>query len=331
MEEDILYDETELLESYEENSGSFLGIMPGTEDIYEKKSLQYYRKCMERKTVLKDIVFTMVDRHAGLWGYEGNIKIMMPLAETIDADGRAGSDLYVSYDHLKRSYSVLVYGVNEEENTVLVSYVRARNLLRPAKIEEIRRALQRGETPRVRARVTKLCEATPGDSPQRRDAGRIRMIYIDIWGLGISGRVHERDFLDGYVPDMRFFVGLNDIIWVNVREEGFMMKNGRKRVRFECSKKAAEDSSWDYIDIKAGMQLRISCITSGAGAGRFFRGSALLDDENRKVVCHYLAPRNIRMEVGKKYIARVRKFDREAKKLDVEILSPCGRGPDYGQ
>lgn len=331
MEEEYLSGETDLLDMYRESSKSFLGMMPGTDGIYEKKTIEYYRMCLENKTILRDMVFSMMEKHVGLWNYEGTIKIMMPLAETVDVDDTTVSELYVSSDHLNRSYSVLVYDVNEEENIVLVSFVRARNLLRPAKIEEIRRALLRGETPRVRARVTKLCEATPGNAPQRKDAGRIRMVYIDIWGLGIHGRIHERDFLDGYVPDMRFFIGLNDIVWVNIFKEGSMIKNGRRKARFECSKKDAEESPWDYMDLKNGMRIRVCCLTIGRRSENGTYGSALLDDGNRKVVCRYYAPRNIRAEVGKEYIARVKNYDRAEKRLTTEILFACGRDRVYGQ
>ena len=56
MEEEYLSGETDLLDMYRESSKSFLGMMPGTDGIYEKKTIEYYRKCLENKTILRDMV-----------------------------------------------------------------------------------------------------------------------------------------------------------------------------------------------------------------------------------------------------------------------------------
>lgn len=312
-----VYREYDLLED------GFLGVVPGEEDANKPKGFEFFRSCMEEKRILNNVMFTMQQTHTGLWFYEGEIKVMMPLNEVVDVNETTQSEIYVSKDHLKRSYSVIVYSVDEANSLVLVSFVRARNKLRPAKIAQIREALERGENPIVKARVYKLSEVTNDEGMSSRDLGRIRMAYLDIWGLGINGRLHERDFGDYYMPDLRHFVSLNDVLTVRIVKEGYMLHKGRRKVRFECSKKDAERSPWEFIKLAKGVNVRVKCITPGKGGGEVVRGSAMFEGAGAKITCHYVAKRNIRMEVGRSYTAVVTKFSREAKKLNVDIIEPC--------
>ena len=313
----------------------FVGSIPGEEGDLEGRTFEFFRNCLEKGTIIPQMTFSLVIPGRGLSMRAGNgdIEVYMPVEEVIDRNMVTTDRLYVSNDHLNRSYSVVVIGVDEAEKKIVVSYLKAREKIRPIVESRIQKALKSGERPVVRARVTKLVELGTEQTSDSSMYGAVKKVYLDIEGLGIRGVMRPEGVGDFYVADMRFYLRLNEIVNVEITKlEHFDIENGRK-TRYECSMKSLRKSPWDNASFAKGMHVRVKCISPAKGRGLTRMSSGLIcggvgtdDVERGGVPCKLYAPYEIRLELGARYEGVIKQYIREKHLLEVNVTKSLVEG-----
>jgi len=315
-----------------------VGSIPGEEGDIEERTFEFFRNCLKKGTIIPQVTFSMVIPGRGLSMRAGNgdIEVYMPVEEVIDRNMVKTDRLYVSNDHLNRSYSVVVLGVDETEKRVVVSYLKAREKIRPVVENQIQKALKNGERPVVRARVTKLVELGTEQTSDSSMYGAVKKVYLDIEGLGIRGVMRPEGVGDFFVADMRFYLRLNEIVNVEITKlEHFDLENGRK-TRYECSMKKLRKSPWENASFAKGTHVRVKCISPAKGSGHTRMSSGLIcggvgadDVERGGVPCKLFAPYEIRLELGAKYEGIIKQYIREKRLLEVNITKSIVEGGEF--
>ena len=304
-----------MADQYKDVKAGFLGVesLEPEREISEATAqrLRYYRRYLESGEYLTGLKFQQIDRQAGLWFYDGEVKVFMPVAESLRFRPEADGLGYVKINKLERTYTVLVTDVNEEEAMVTVSYRAAQEKERPVVEHAIDEALKSGRTYRSKAIVTKICDP--------RDDGISIKAYVDIGGVGTSGVLWIADWADARTPDLRAVTHVDDVIDVVVT--GMEDRTYRGRKVYHVSRRDAIRSSWEGIDEKlaVGQGAAVICVSEPRAGSNYFLGRI---DGIRDINCICLLPRGGNMHVIKdqRYKGRVITLDPEHKSIRIRIL-----------
>ena len=252
-----------------------------TLDLQEAGSISYYKEMMEKKEKL-EIMFSVIDRYDNLIAYAGEVTVKM-LNKNIRGYRSRIHDRALC---LSKSYPVEVTAIDEGSMTVHVSHVAVKETPRKQAVERIESLLGQGKNVRVKAEITDVIDNT--------DSGKIRQIvYIDICGLGILGRIPIKEWANAYTPNLKREAVAGSIVDVvitgmsqSVRQESGsvkitkdnedMYKDMPKRKVFNCSRreyhKLTGYDPWDLAlkKLSVGMTVRFTVVDSNKTKRSFF-------------------------------------------------------------
>ena len=293
------------------NYEGFIGqaAMPEKNDaVSVNERLSFYKKKMASGEILDGMEFTESDKFEGLFVYDGDIKIVMPLVERYKEAPHGDRERFAGLSDLKRSYAVKVVGVDEnmEQPVVTVSFVKAQDELRPYAIREIDEALARGEETEVNAIVNYLYVDSQKETCEK--------LYLDILGLNISGRLMCSEWADCYVSDLRAYAKRGDVIPVRITGKDKVGEHFKRTV-YHCSRKKAVPSMWSKIDryLKLNANVRVKCVAMKKG---YFLG---VIDGIPDMSCVCLFPKTFEVKVGREYYGYVSTLRPEEKILRVQV------------
>ena len=252
-----------------------------TLDLQEAGSISYYKEMMEKKEKL-EIMFSVIDRYDNLIAYAGEVTVKM-LNKNIRGYRSRIHDRALC---LSKSYPVEVTAIDEGSMTVHVSHVAVKETPRRQAVERIESLLGQGKNVRVKAEITDVIDNT--------DSGKIRQIvYIDICGLGILGRIPIKEWANAYTPNLKREAVAGSIVDVvitgmsqSVRQESgnvkitkdneYMYKDMPKRTVFNCSRreyhKLTGYDPWELAlkKLSVGMTVRFTVVDSNKTKRSFF-------------------------------------------------------------
>ena len=252
-----------------------------TLDLQEAGSISYYKEMMEKKEKL-EIMFSVIDRYDNLIAYAGEVTVKM-LNKNIRGYRSRIHDRALC---LSKSYPVEVTAIDEGSMTVHVSHVAVKEKPRKQAVERIESLLGQGKNVRVKAEITDVVDNT--------DSGKIRQIvYIDICGLGILGRIPIKEWANAYTPNLKREAVVGSIVDVvitgmsqSVRQESGnvkitkdnedMYKDVPKRTVFNCSRreyhKLTGYDPWELAlkKLSVGMTVRFTVVDSNKTKRSFF-------------------------------------------------------------
>ena len=252
-----------------------------TLDLQEAGSISYYKEMMEKKEKL-EVMFSVIDRYDNLIAYAGEVTVKM-LNKNIKGYRSRIHDRALC---LSKSYPVEVTAIDEGSMTVHVSHVAVKETPRKQAVERIESLLGQGKNVRVKAEITDVIDNT--------DSGKIRQIvYIDICGLGILGRIPIKEWANAYTPNLKREAVVGSIVDVvitgmsqSVRQESGNVKITKdnediykdmpKRTVFNCSRreyhKLTGYDPWDLAlkKLSVGMTVRFTVVDSNKTKRSFF-------------------------------------------------------------
>lgn len=252
-----------------------------TLDLQEAGCISYYKEMMEKKEKL-EIMFSVIDRYDNLIAYAGEVTVKM-LNKNIKGYRSRIHDRALC---LSKSYPVEVTAIDEGSMTVHVSHVAVKETPRKQAVERIESLLGQGKNVRVKAEITDVIDNT--------DSGKIRQIvYIDICGLGILGRIPIKEWANAYTPNLKREAVAGSIVDVvitgmsrSVRQESGnikitkdnedMYKDVPKRTVFNCSRreyhKLTGYDPWELAlkKLSVGMTVRFTVVDSNKTKRSFF-------------------------------------------------------------
>lgn len=252
-----------------------------TLDLQEAGSISYYKEMMEKKEKL-EIMFSVIDRYDNLIAYAGEVTIKM-LNKNIKGYRSRINDRALC---LSTVYSVEVTAIDEENMTVHVSHMAVKEIPRKQAVERIVSLLEQGKNVRAKAQITDVFDNT--------DSGKVRQIvYIDICGLGILGRIPIKEWANAYTPNLKREAVVGSIVDVvitgmsqSVRQDGGNIKitkeneetyrNMPKRTVFNCSRreyhKLTGYDPWELAlkKLSVGMTVRFTVVDSSKAKRSFF-------------------------------------------------------------
>lgn len=252
-----------------------------TLDLQEAGSISYYREKMEKKEKL-EIMFSVIDRYDNLLAYAGEVTIKM-----LNKNMRGyKSRIYDRALCLSRSFPVEVTAIDEENMTVHVSHMAVKEKPRRQAMERIMSLLGQGKNVRVKAAITDVFDNT--------DNGKVRQIvYVDICGLGIPGRIPIKEWANAYTPNLKREAVVGNIVDVVItgmsqsvrqdngnvkitKENEEMYRDIPKRTVFNCSRreyhKLTGYDPWELAlkKLSIGMTVRFTVVDSNKAKRSFF-------------------------------------------------------------
>lgn len=252
-----------------------------TLDLQEAGSISYYKEKMEKKEKL-EIRFSVIDRYDNLIAYAGGVTVKM-LNKNIKGYRSRIHDRALC---LSESYPVEITAIDEENMTVHVSHMAVKETPRRQAVERIESLLAQGKNVRVKAEITDVFD--------NADSGKLRQIvYIDICGLGILGRIPIKEWANAYTPNLKREAVVGSIVDViitgmsrSVRQDGAsikitkeneeMYKDAPKRTVFNCSRREYHKMTgydpWELAlkKLSAGMTIRFTVVESDKMKRSFF-------------------------------------------------------------
>lgn len=252
-----------------------------TLDLQEAGCISYYKKMMEEKERI-EIMFSVIDRYDNLIAYAGEVTIKM-LNKNIKGYRSRISD---RASCLSKSYPVEITAVDEGSMTVHVSHTAVKEVPREQAVGRIESLLGQGKNVRVKAEITDVFDNT--------DSGKVRQIvYVDICGLGILGRIPIKEWANAYTPNLKREAVVGNIVDVvitgmnqSVRQDGAnvrvtkeneeLYRDVPKRTVFNCSRreyhKLTGYDPWELAlkKLSAGMTVRFTVVDSSKARRSFF-------------------------------------------------------------
>jgi len=296
--------------------------------------LDRYREMMEHGEGIPDMTFDYGDRLKGMSFMDGGVKVVMPTREAVDEAEAENETPWIGGGFMSRRYAVKIIDVNYEEKTVTVSHKEAKAEYKGRVLADIRRALEEGRNPIVKARVKAMPVHYGRDTnknQKRRQYSNLTATkkctaaILEIEGLGINGWLTKDAYMDCYIPDLIPFMRVGDIVDVAVmmeNEEPYRGKDGKGKPQpvFTCSRKDAVPSCWKNLKLKKGANIVVTCISKQDTAW-----TGVTADKNITYRCKY--PYNSgnigQVKVGKKYCGRIDEFDPEEHILNVSVTQEC--------
>ncbi len=282
VKETVVIKETEYIgtgyEMFMENRG---GSEILTLDLQEAGRISYYKEMMEKKEKL-EIMFSVIDRYDNLIAYAGEVTVKM-LNKNIKGYRSRIKDRALC---LSRVYSVEITAIDEESMTVHVSHMAVKETPRKQAVERIVSLLEQGKNVQVKAEITDVFDNT--------DSGKVRQIvYIDICGLGILGRIPIKEWANAYTPNLKREAVVGSIVDVvitgmsqSVRQDGGntkitkeneeMYRDMPKRTVFNCSRREYHKMTgydpWELAlkKLSVGMTVRFTVVDSSKTKRSFF-------------------------------------------------------------
>lgn len=252
-----------------------------TLDLQEAGSISYYREKMEKKERF-EIMFSVIDRYDNLFAYAGEVTIKM-LNKNIRG---YRSRIYDRALCLSKPYPVEVIAVDEENMTVHVSHMAVKETPRRQAVERITSLLGQGKNVRVKAAITDVFDNT--------DSGKVRQIvYVDICGLGIPGRIPIKEWANAYTPNLKREAIVGSIVDVIItgmsqyvrqdngnvkitKENEEIYRDMPKRTVFNCSRREYHRMTgydpWELAlkKLSVGMTVRFTVVDSSRTKRSFF-------------------------------------------------------------
>lgn len=252
-----------------------------TLDLQEAGCISYYREKMEKKERI-EIMFSGVDRYDNLFAYAGEVTIKM-LNKNIRG---YRSRIYDRALCLSRPYLVEVTAVDEENMTVHVSHMVVKETPRRQAVERITSLLGQEKNVRVKAAITDVFDNT--------DSGKVRQIvYVDICGLGIPGRIPIKEWANAYTPNLKREAVVGSIVDVIItgmsqyvrqdngnvkitKENEEIYRDMPKRIVFNCSRREYHRMTgydpWELAlkKLSVGMTVRFTVVDSSKTKRSFF-------------------------------------------------------------
>lgn len=281
METTVIKETEDIGSGYDMFVESWRGGQVLTLDLQEAGSICYYKEMMEKKERL-EIMFSVIDRYDNLIAYAGEVTVKM-LNKNIKGYRSKINDRALC---LSRAYSVEITAIDEESMTVYVSHMAVKEIPRKQAMERIVLLLGQGKNVRVKAQITDVFDNT--------DSGKVRQIvYIDICGLGILGRIPIKEWANAYTPNLKREAVIGSIVDVvitgmsqSVRQDGENIKitkenegmygNMPKRTVFNCSRreyhKLTGYDPWELAlkKLSVGMTVRFTVVDSSKAKRSFF-------------------------------------------------------------
>lgn len=304
-----------------------------TLDLQEAGSISYYREKMEKKEKI-EIMFSVIDRYDNLFAYAGEVTVKM-LNKYIRG---YRSRIYNRAICLSRPYPVEVTAVDEENMTVYVSHVAVKEIPRKQAVERITSLLGQGKNVRVKAAITDVFDNT--------DSGKVRQIvYVDICGLGILGRIPIKEWANAYTPNLKRDAVVGSIVDVIItgmsqyvrldngnvkitKENEEIYRDMPKRIVFNCSRREYHRligyDPWELAlkKLSVGMTVRFTVVDSSKTKRSFF---AEIDGiPNFNAIGSFLDGVDY-VPVGAEYSGFVSKIKSETKYLRVRCLEKIER------
>jgi hypothetical protein len=213
----------------------------------KKRILDYYEDLMNNEELIQNITFSQSDKTKGVFFFEQGIKIFMPKEEIMH--GFETSDIHINT--LKRNYCVKVIEVDREKECVTVSFIKAKEMVRPKVLKEIDKVLNEGRVYKAQARVSFITDSNT-------------VAFVDILGLGIRGVVFAQEWSVGFTRDISMVAKIGDIIEVAITNKS--KKYDEKDPQYECSRKAMISTDpWEGIEERAPLHSNVivTCVYKG--------------------------------------------------------------------
>lgn len=226
---------------------SFIG-----EEVAPKKTdndvLDYYERLMKKGEIIENVSFSQSELKEGIFFYKDDVKVSLPLTEMYRSARQKGTG-FVNKKALERTYPCIVKKVDRKNKAVTLSMLDAQDKVKPMAIEKIDKALSKGEKLIVPARVIYIPTGTGTN------------VYLDIFGLGIKGKLSRENWADTYTPDLKLVCKVNDVLNVAIIGKSRTLVDGE--LPYECSRAATlPESAWASIEEKApvGSVVVVRCL-----------------------------------------------------------------------
>lgn len=268
----------------------YLGFLGKEEKSAIKESesrLGYYMDLFKHDRAIELFRFTRCEFEEGLYGYDGDVEIFLPVDELIV--GRKDKQSYVTFSNLDRVYNLKIIDIDESKKKVTVSFFKAQEVFRVEEEKKIDAELAAGRHPVVKGTVKALL---------RDDYGHRNAALIDLLGLGIYGTLKCAEWSVFFTPDLTDVVKVGDVIEVAVIDKTKLSKMSAYSVsRKEC----ADDRMDEFIEkFPVGSGVTVKCIMRKQ---HVFYGQ-IVGYERAFCMCYY--PRERKIEVGKLYAGFVK-------------------------
>lgn len=299
-------------------------------DEKEEGDIDRYKKLLESGAV-RSMSFTSADRYGNLIGFDGNITIRMLNANI--SGRRLRIDRSNRYDFISKSYEVKVTSVDEEKNTVNVSHAATKTEPRKKAMKAIDDALIGGNWVKVKGQIVDVFD--------RVIAGEMRQIvYLDIYGLGITGTVTIKEWANCYTPSLSKEAVVGSIIdvvitskQVIVRQDGKRVHlsvsddesayKGRRNIIYNCSRRKFHElidyDPWKLAleKLHEGMDIRFRIVSTDSQKRRFF---ASIDGIPNFNALGFYPDDETYMPVNAEYFGYVKKIKEDTKYMTVKPI-----------
>lgn len=266
----------------------FLGKEEKTVVKDKESRLEHYKEVFAKDEYIQEFRFSRCDFSVGLFGYDGDVEIFLPVDEVMHP--RAKKESYVTFANLDRVYTLKVLSIDEEKKRVTVSFFKAQEKLRDAEVLKIDEELANGKHPVRKGVIYGLM--------LERETGYRRACIVDILGLGIYATLNVRDWSGFFTPDLAAVVKQGDVIEVAVT--GKTVRAGMNSYtcsRKECVKEDTEEFAAKF-PVKSGVTIK--CIHR---ENNRFVGQVVGYDD---VFCYCYYPAGRRIKLGACYTGYVR-------------------------
>lgn len=274
----------------------------------EESRLAYYKNLLKNKSMITEMEFNRAEKSEGLYAKDEDITVFLPASEMFirRSDGK---EYYVDSTNLNRKYNVLVKKVDEGKKLVTVSFNDAKALARPKIVEQIDDMLASGEKPVVPAIVRAL--------PVYPEQDRCIAAFLDIYGVGIGGKLHFDSWLDTDVTDLRDFLSHGDTVEVAILKRAGSLEEGTPI--YKCSHRmlATKISDLEKDGMKKDSGIIVRAINCPTDKDYFLATLEGYDDVT--VSCYY--PDDYQIVPGKRYRAYVSHIDSEKRRLRGKLVS----------
>lgn len=252
-----------------------------TLDLQEAGSIAYYKEIMDKKEKL-NIMFSVIDKYDNLLAYAGEITIKLLNREIKGYQSR----IYNRALCLSKNYLVEISDVDEEEKIVYVSHAALKDSPRKQAVEKIVSLIGQNKNVRVKAEITDVFDSMEGDKMRQ-------IVYVDICGLGILGRIPIKEWANAYTPNLHreavvgsvvdvIITGMSETVRIDkenikiTKENRELYKDVPRRIVFRCSRRAYHKlvgyDPWDLAlrKLREGMTIRFTVVESNKINKSFF-------------------------------------------------------------
>lgn len=282
-----------------------IGVEPPKTQEPKEGGPEKYQGYLENDKVF-DVVFTSVDPDATFSAVDGNVKIVLTHEEFMKV--AKSSSTYATANLLGVTMQAKVLSIDEGENKVYVRLAGATKLSYEANMrteinEEIARNLALEKKPVVWGVVKRVTK---------------NKILVDILGRGILGFLNKSNWSKDYVRNMEAVCKVGEFFQFEVY--GRAQKVDGKPVAWILGRKNLTVSAWDTLDVEGLKEdgvILVRCIEKPVGKTYWWGvsdrvpGIDVLGDFTSKF------PNERSIYVGITYKCKVRKVDKEGRKISV--------------